>query len=559
MAELAAFWSHLYFGMEFFSEYIDIEFGKHHRPLFKALKHGERGQKINILAPRGSGKSVCMSIIYPLHCIFYREIYEQLGMMPDTFIFIVSQSKPVAASRVLGILRKIENDPRFENLVGKHPWGVNRAETKNGVLVVPQGRGGQVRGEMLDGRRPTTVITDDIDDPEKVLNPDVRAKDQMWFDTDLIRMGRLDGKTNFLNVDTLKHEDATAGILQNRTDWRTLFFQAIQHPANLWHPTQEDLWKQWEAIYTNMTLVDDQREIKAQEFYLENKAVMHDPDEIKELWPEVITYLNIRKEICNVGYFNVLRELQNSVHDPSRAIFDMDAAIKCSTHERGLLRTDGRVAEWSNIPGITVYLDWAGGKKLAENASACIVCIAWEKMPGERRDQKGNSIGGLNGYVIHAELMQVRPALQVAAMFDAMQTAWGMLAPVKNLKTRFVIEGFVQDTGNAQEEQYRRAFDAEHERRAGVNVRLEFYSQSREKFDRISSLEPNVTNGWLCFADSLSAEYVKQMRQFPTGDFVDAPDATEGAFQNRVTETAVDHEKRRKASRKKADSFKVKL
>ena len=486
---ILGFWNVSFFAIIHFNEYLDTDFGKHHDAIFEAIPRGERGIKVNILAPRGSAKSTVSAVIYPMSCIYYKVLYERLQMMPDEFILIISKAERIAASRVRAILRKIENHEPFGELKGNATWGLKRAETSNGVMVAPVGRGGQVRGELEESRRPSLIISDDLDDPETVNNPDVRAKDQEWFDTDLIRCGRMDGLSNFLNIDTVKHEESIANIIRKRPGWRTLFFQAIQHPADLWHPTQEMLWKQWETIFSDMTMDDAERIAKSDAFYEANSDVFDNKNEIIELWPEVLTYLDIRKEICDVGYFSVLRELQNSVYDPSRAIFDMDTAIKFSLGQRGLIRSDGRAAEWEDIVGLTVYLDWAGGKKLAENASACVVAIAWEKLPGMRRDNE-SSIGGMNGYVLYANLMQVRPQLQVAAMFDALQICWGMLAPVQHLRTRFVIEGFVQDVGNAQEEQYRRAFNAEGAKRPGVvGFVLEFYQQSKDKYDRIASLE----------------------------------------------------------------------
>ena len=56
-------------------------------------------------------------------------------------------------------------------------------------MLVPKSRGGQIRGSLFGAERPDLIISDDLDDPETVRNPDVREKDQLWFDSDFIRAG----------------------------------------------------------------------------------------------------------------------------------------------------------------------------------------------------------------------------------------------------------------------------------------------------------------------------------------------------------------------------------
>ena len=122
------------------------------------------------------------------------------------------------------------------------------------------------------------IISDDLDDPETINNPDVRAKDQLWFDTDLPQAGSIDGTTNFINIDTIKHKHSITSVLRDRPEWDTHFFQAIPYPENLWHPTHEEKWKQWEKIYTDLQMEKKERDAKADTFYQEYKAEMHGSD-----------------------------------------------------------------------------------------------------------------------------------------------------------------------------------------------------------------------------------------------------------------------------------------
>ena len=546
------------FARFFMTEYITSEFGKHHDPLFRAIPRGETGKQINILAPRGSAKSTCMAVIYPLHCVFFKWAYEKLGMKPYNFIIIISKSHTMAQMRIRDIKRKIESDFRFDEFIGEQTWGEQTLITKNDIMLVPKSRGGQIRGSLFGAERPDLIISDDLDDPETVRNPAVREKDQLWFDSDFIRAGRPDGKTNFINIDTVKHAESTANLLRQRSGWNTLFFRAIEHPADLWHPTAERLWREWEKLYTNMDIVETERHAQAQAFYEKNETEMAGK-EIVELWPEVIKYLDVRKEICDVGYYPVLRELQNSTHDPSQALFDMGSAIRFEKTREGFLRADKRLIRWQEMAGATVFLDWAGGKDIADNAYAAVVSVIWVPLPGSRADKTDSLMDGVQGYVFSADLKRVGATEQMAMCFDAIQKIRAEI-PNPDLRIRLGVEGFVQDTWKAQKQVIERDFRAQREARNLRNAPvLEFLTRQRNKFDRIDALQPMIRNGWLSFGKGLSSEFMKQMSLYPTSDFLDGPDALEGACQLRISKFESERKERHERVAQRNKNFKVRI
>ena len=365
LIKAAGYWHLKLFTKFYLSHYVPVKYAKHHYEIFETLPHGSVGRKVNILAPRGSAKSTLKAVIFPIYRVCYTrydEILESEGHQRERFIVIVSKSYDMAESRI----KSIQSELKYNDLIREHfgdltsgNWGVKSLETSNGVRIRAIGRGGQIRGSLYKNYRPSLIISDDLDDPEKVLNPEVRKKDQDWFDTDFLRAGALDGTTNFVNIDTVKHEEATASLLRNRPGWQTKLYKAIEHPEDLWHPTAEPLWKQWEKIFTDMSVPEHERQANADAFYQTHKEAMHGP-EVKELWPEMITYLDVRKEICDVGYWAVLRELQNETRDPSKAIFDMDNAITFKITDKGFLRSDDRLVAWNEIAGASLLLDWAG-------------------------------------------------------------------------------------------------------------------------------------------------------------------------------------------------------
>lgn len=550
LLKMAGYWHVPVFMKEYFPDYVSAPFARHHHEIFSCIRRGERGVRRNVVAPRGSAKSTCMAVIYPLHRVCYRSYDELLGYKPDDFILILSKSASMAEQRIQSIKQELELNESlrlaFGDLVGDETWGIKRLLTSNDSWLVPLGRGGQIRGSLMRHRRPSLIISDDLDDPETVENPDVRIKDHNWFNTDLLRAGALDGSTNFINVDTIKHEEAIASKLRERPGWETLFYRAIEQPADLWHPTAEELWKQWETLFNDMTLPSPSRVAAANAFFDENESEMMAG--VEHLWEPVINYRQVREEICDVGYWAVLRELQNSCRDPSKAIFDMENAVKFKVVQDGLLRSDDRLVRWKDIAGGSVFLDWAGGKDSVDNAYAAAVCVLWEPMPG-RRDN-ASTLSGCHAYVLSVWMDRVKLSIQLDNAVNLLEDAQATLAGAYDLKWRLAIEDFVKDSTGAIGEYVRASFRELKERR-GTTVMLEFMKRYTDKIERIAALEPAISHGWLAFNEKLSGDYIKQMSLFPTADFVDGPDATEGACQMRVTEFQSEFDRRRTRNRER--------
>lgn len=559
LIEACCFWSIPLFAIYYFPEYIKTNYGKHHVPMFESIERGARGKAVGILAPRGAGKSVCMGVIYPLHSIFYKYAYEALGMRPYHFIIIISKSEQMAVERVQSIRNKILLDERFNHLAGQSK-GVKRFTCNNDeIMVRPVGRGGQIRGSLFEGHRPDLIICDDLDDPETVNNPAVREKDQLWFDSDLMYAGdQIKSTTNFLHIDTLKHAESTANLIRDRVQWDTMLFRAIEEPADLWHPTHEEQWRKWENIYNDQALTKRERIAQSDAFYQRHLAETAIEPHVKHLWHEAITYLKVRQEICDKGYYPVLRELQNSTYDPSRALFDMDNALRFSIVGEGFLRSDKVLIRWNELAGATIFLDWAGGKDIAENAYAAVVAVIWHPLPGSREETSDSLMGGMNGYVLGADVRRIDAQRQIIACFEMYDMIKSIIR-TRDFRIRLGIEGFVQDTWDAQRQVIQRAFKAAREARNVTDLALEFLPRMRNKFDRIDALQPIIRNGWLSFNMGLPNEFWKQMSLYPTGDFVDAPDALEGACQMRVSTKPSVRQRRRDEANRQARQEKVRI
>ena len=513
-------------------------FKDHHIEILNALKPGACGQKINVQAPRGSAKTTCMAVWFPLFRICYKAFDEAMGVSPEEFILITARNFDMAKHRLRDISRIIEENALirqdFGDLTGR-VWMKEEIETSNGVKLKPNGRGQSPRGALIGDARPTLQIADDLEDPKRCLNPELRDEDEEWFYTDWMFAGDLgENRTNYVVIDTNKHPESLSEKLRGNPDWRTLHYKAIIHPEDLYHPTAEHRWRQWEGFYADMTLDDDERRAAATAFYEAHRSEMIAG--VDELWKEKMSYLKVRQLIVERGYHHVMRELQNIAKDPSMALFNMEAAITFGVDGNGFLRSDNRLVAYHEIGGFTTYLDTAGSRDTIDGAFACAVVIAWQPLPGGV-SQNPNSLAGVNGYVLAAWLDRCGLTEQMEQAVLLHQRAEAILAPAQP-KSNFVVEQR-PDTDGSIRIATASAFRAAKEK-FDFEGNIQYHAQHQNKEIRIENLEPFIANGWLAFNEKdLPPELWKQFRQFPSADHNDAPDAVQGACRARVTSTVV--------------------
>lgn len=510
-----------------------VPYAPMHFEMLEVLPRGAQGEHINVLAPRGAAKSTLMSIALPLWKVCYKGWDELRDIPADNHIVIVSFKASTAEDRVGDIKRHLESNPKihadFGNLCGETRWGVRRLETANGVTLSPYSRTGAVRGALSGGYRPSLVIADDLDDAEHALNEEWRIKTMDWFNTDLLRLGNIDGTTNFIVVDTMKHRDGISARLKKTPDWKTLEYRAIETPENLYHPNPEaeSRWKDWENLYSDMTLEDADREAGAHTFYERHKSVM--TEGVVESWGDQITYLGVRKEICKVGYFAVMRELQNIAVSSETAIFDMENAIRCEVRNDGIRRSDGRLVSWNDIVGMVSYLDYAGftEKERRERCFASVVTVAFEKM---KAGGYGNDPlrGEVYGYLLGETLLRGSGDAQFNALCEQFKQWKSKLMPkCRYAKFEVGVESPVDTIGAIREsfsQHYRTV-----SQKMGLDEELHFIPRTKHKETRISALEAPISQGWLAFGE-VSADAWTQMTEFPGAQFNDFPDALEGAL-----------------------------
>ena len=514
-----------------------LELKDFHIEILHAIQPGEYGKQINIQAPRGTGKTTLVNRLIPLWRICYKEFDIAMGAQPEEFILIVGRNERMARQRITEIRYVLETNSLikrdFGDLVGS-PWTKSETDTGNGVGLRPLGRGSSPRGALLGDARPTLKLCDDIEDPKRCMNPNLREEDRDWFMTDFMYAGDIgSAHSNTMIVDTVKHPESLSEHLRTVPGWHTLRYQAVVYPEDIYHPSAERLWKEWERFYGDTTLNDEEREENAKAFFTQHQDEMSGG--VKMLWHENLPYLQVRKEIVERGYHNVMRELQNDARDPGMALFKMDSAITFSVTDEGFRRSDGRVVPWHVIGGFTAYLDTMSGRDALANSYACAVVVVWEPLPGGGA-LNPDSLSGVNGYVMLAWMDRVALTEQMENAIFLVQRAEAMLAPAYP-KSHFVCEQRPDKDGTilAATDSAFRAMKERH-RFQGV---ITYHQQHQNKEDRIETLEPAIANGWIAFNErDLPPELWTQFRQFPSADHNDAPDAVQGACRSRITTTA---------------------
>ena len=520
----------------------------HHVDMLNLIPYDETGVKVNVQAPRGSAKTTCCAVWYPLWRICFKSFQLAEGVPDEKFILIISRNQSMAKG-ILDNLKLLTENPKivrdFGNLRGR-VWKKDECETANGVTIRVLGRKQSPRGALVHGIRPSLVIVDDLEDPKRCLNPDLRAEDRDWFFSDVMFASDIGGNLNCIYADTVKHPDSLSMRLTQTPGWKNVHFKAIFDPEDLYHPTHEHLWKGWEEIYGDLTLDDAEREAKENEFYNAHADDMNSG--VTALWPEALSYLKVRKMIVERGYHYCLRELQNIARDPSMSMFDMENAMTFEVVDEGLKRHDCRIVEWHQIGGFTTYLDTAGGRDTQQNSYACAVVVAWEPLEGGRKLHP-DSLAGVNAYVLSCWIDRKGLTEQFENAILLHQRAEALLHRAVP-KSYFVVEGR-PDPDHTIRTSYDVAFKDLKEKLKFEN-KLIYHPQTQNKEERIGTLEPAIKNGWLAFNRvGLPGEFMKQFREFPNSEHNDAPDAVQGALRQKITSTPKqrEHEQRRRRAR----------
>ena len=224
-----------------------------------------------LAAPRGHAKSSIFSRFYPLY---------KLLTSKNEDIILVSSSLGIIDDSLQMIRSELENNELlirdFGSQVNKSGiWRNEYLTLLNGNTIRGLGQGGRIRG-----KRPSTLIIDDLEDDELVLNEDRRVELEKWFKKAC--WGTLTPNGQIIVVGTILHPYSLLNklILFPPSDrWMTKKYVAIN----------EDGSSSWEAEWPKWKLdqVKEERGIDAFEQEYQNNPL---PDERRRFLEDNIKY-----------------------------------------------------------------------------------------------------------------------------------------------------------------------------------------------------------------------------------------------------------------------------
>lgn len=139
-------------------------------------------KRLNIVIPRGVGKSVLVGEEFPLYHIFMEDIGQ------PKLVLLVSKTQRHSINRLQSIKDTISYSPDFRLLFGN--WGEHTARSwrndeihlKDGSAIVTRGMGQPIRGiNYPGGIRPTLIILDDPEDENNTKTAEAMENNLRWL------------------------------------------------------------------------------------------------------------------------------------------------------------------------------------------------------------------------------------------------------------------------------------------------------------------------------------------------------------------------------------------
>lgn len=189
-------------------------------------------QKVAIAAPRGWGKTSIVALALMARYILFRH---------TSFICYINKSHDAASLQTENLRRELVTNRdikfffgdfksrdvangEFEEVFSKKSW------VAYDTLVWPRGAGQQVRGVLFKNDRPGLIVIDDLEDPVKINNEEIRKGWYEWLYADVIkalpRIGPKTSQSKIVYIDTLKHEDSVLQKLLDSPEWKSVRLEA---------------------------------------------------------------------------------------------------------------------------------------------------------------------------------------------------------------------------------------------------------------------------------------------------------------------------------------------
>ncbi len=438
----------------------------------------QRGDKLNVIGPRGGAKSTLGTLAYVL-----RVAVE--GWEP--YIWVVSDTRQQACRHLENIRQELLDNALlradYPQAAGRGDvWRASTIRLSNGVTIEAFGTGQRVRGRRAGAHRPTLIVCDDLQNDSHAQSALQREHSRTWFQGTLLKAGTR--HTNVVNLATALHRDALALELDRTPGWTSRIFKAIER----W-PNQMSLWQQWEAIYCD-TGTGGGPAI-AREFYARHEQAMNAGAEL--LWPDEEDLYTLMRMRVEGGRTAFEREKQGSPLNPAA----------CEWPEEYF---DERIwfDHWPRQRQLTVVtLDPSKGRDSRRGDYSALVTLVVD----------------VEGYLyVEADLARRPTAEMVSAGVELCRTARPQAFGVE-------VNQFQQLLADE--------FDEELRRQGLVDIQPWCIDNRVNKLVRIRRLGPYLSSRRLRFKAGSPGTglLVQQLREFPAADHDDGPDALEMAIR----------------------------
>lgn len=436
-----------------------------------------KGTRSAVAAPRGHAKSTVMSLKNVLHAALYG--YKK-------YILLISDTESQAVSFLDAIKNELETNEKiladFGEQMGK-TWKTSSILLANGCRIDAVGSGQKLRGRRNYERRPDLILCDDIENDEGVRTAEQRQKTADWFWKAVCKSG--DSYTDIVVIGTILHHDSLLANLLENPGFRVLTFRAVISDAI------SPLWQEWEKLFTDLS--DSDREKTAHTFYYKHRKEMLEG--AKVLWPEKLSYYDLRLMRLTEGEAAFNSEMQNRPIDPSACLFSTQWFRYYQPHEVDFRKSSFRFYG---------YCDPSLGRSASSDYSAIITLAV-------------DSESGL-AYVWDADIQRRHPDKIIADILDKERLlrqeagrGYALFGAETNQFQWFLKEQLARESA-----------------RQGLYLPVQGVRSTEDKTMRVESLQPDVKNGYIRFRPDQTL-LLHQLSQFPLGAHDDGPDALEGA------------------------------
>lgn len=436
------------------------------------------GTRRAVAAPRGHAKSTNLTFKGTMHSTLYG--YKH-------YPIIISDSSEQAEGFLDNIRVEFEENTAiledFGVLAGS-VWRSNVLLTKTNIKIEAIGSGKKIRGRKHRNWRPDLIILDDVENDENVRTPEQRKKLKDWFDKAVSKCG--DDYTDIIYIGTLLHYDSLLAKTLTNPAYRSIKYKAV-----IQFSQADDLWQQWETIFTDLS--NDDRESEALAFFQAHKTAMLEGTQV--LWEEKLSYYDLMVMRVSEGEASFNSEEQNEPINPDDCLF---------MEEWFDYYNEAEVNFGDPAFDFFGFIDPSLGKTKRSDFSA-IVTLAKHKGSGYM-------------YVVDADIERRHPDRIIA----------DVLTKERWLRASF---GHGYRKLGAETNQFQWFLKEELAKasaKAGLYLPIEEVQQTSDKVMRVQTLQPDVKNKYIKF-NRRHKRLLEQLTQFPMGAHDDGPDALEGA------------------------------